>query len=56
MAKVGILGAGAWGIALGLVLHKNGHQVTMWTCVESEAEMLLKDREHKSSLPGVKLP
>lgn len=56
MAKVGILGAGAWGIALGLVLNKNGHEVTMWTCVEKEAEMLQKDREHKTSLPGIKLP
>lgn len=56
MAKIGILGAGAWGIALGLVLEKNGHQVTMWTCVEKEAEMLIEEREHKTSLPGVKLP
>lgn len=56
MAKIGILGAGAWGIALGLVLHKNEHQVTMWTCVEKEAKMLLEDREHKTSLPGIQLP
>lgn len=56
MAKVGILGAGAWGIALGLVLNKNGNEVTIWTCVEKEADMLINDREHKTSLPGVKLP
>ena len=31
MADIGILGAGAWAIALGLVLNKNGHHVTMWT-------------------------
>ena len=53
MAKVGILGAGAWAIALGLVLKKNGNEVTLWTCVDSEAEMLIKDREHKTSLPGI---
>lgn len=56
MAKVGILGAGAWAIALGLVLKKNGNEVTLWTCVDSEAEMLTKDREHKTSLPGIVLP
>ncbi len=56
MAKVGILGAGAWGIALGMVLHKNGNNVTMWTCVDKEAEMLKNEREHKISLPGVILP
>lgn len=56
MAKVGILGAGAWGIALGLVLNKNGHQVTLWTCVESEAQMLITYREHKTSLPGIVIP
>lgn len=56
MARVGILGAGAWGIALGMVLHKNGSQVTMWTCVDKEAEMLNTHREHKVSLPGVILP
>ncbi len=25
MAKVGILGAGSWGIALSVLLHNNGH-------------------------------
>ncbi len=56
MAKIGILGAGAWAIALGLVLKKNGNEVTLWTCVDTEAEMLIKDREHKTSLPGIILP
>lgn len=56
MANIGILGAGAWAIALGLVLKKNGNEVTLWTCVDREAEMLSKDREHKTSLPGIILP
>ncbi len=56
MARVGILGAGAWAIALAMVLERNGHEVKMWTCVEQEADMLLRDREHKTSLPGVKIP
>lgn len=56
MAKVGIMGAGSWGTALALLLHKNGHEVTVWSISEEEIEMLSKDREHKSKLPGVKIP
>ena len=31
MSKVGVLGAGSWGTALALLLHKNGHEVTVWS-------------------------
>ena len=56
MAKAGIMGAGSWGTALALLLHKNGHEVTVWSISEEEVQMLSKEREHKSKLPGVKLP
>lgn len=56
MAKVGILGAGSWGTALSLLLYKNGHDVTVWSIDKKEVEMLQTEREHKSKLPGVKLP
>lgn len=56
MANVGILGAGSWGTALAVLLHENGHHVTVWSIDAKEAEMLSKEREHKSKLPGVKLP
>jgi len=56
MAKVGIIGAGSWGIALALLLHNNGHEVTVWSIVEEEIVMLNREREHKDKLPGVKLP
>ena len=56
MANVGIMGAGSWGTALALLLHSNGHQVTVWSISEEEVEMLSKEREHKSKLPGVKIP
>lgn len=29
MAKIGMIGAGSWGIALAVLLHKNGHDVTV---------------------------
>lgn len=56
MANVSIIGAGSWGTALAALLHKNGHKVTVWSIVESEVEMLNREREHKDKLPGVKLP
>lgn len=56
MAKAGIMGAGSWGIALALLLHKNGHEVTVWSISTEEVEMLTTKREHESKLPGVKLP
>lgn len=55
MAKIGIIGAGTWGTALGLVLYGNGHQVTLWSAFSEDAKELDKKREHKN-LPGVRLP
>ena len=55
MAKVGVLGAGSWGTALSVLLHDNGHQVTIWSIDEKEVKMLDEKREHELKLPGVKL-
>lgn len=56
MAKAGIIGAGSWGTALAMLLYKNGHEVTVWSVIEAEIALLLKEHEHKEKLPGVKLP
>lgn len=55
MAKTGIIGAGSWGIALSVLLRENGHEVSVWSAIESEIEMLQRDHEQKDKLPGVKL-
>ena len=55
MAKVGVLGAGSWGTALSVLLHDNGHQVTIWSIDGNEVKMLDEKREHEPKLPGVKL-
>lgn len=55
MQKIGIIGAGSWGIALSVLLHNNGHEVTVWSIIEDEVKMLSSEREHKAKLPGVKL-
>lgn len=56
MAKVSVIGAGSWGTALALLLHKNEHDVTVWSIMEDEIKMLTEKREHASKLPGVRLP
>ncbi len=56
MSKVSVIGAGSWGTALASLLHKNGHEVTVWSILEDEIEMLNVNREHLDKLPGVKLP
>lgn len=53
MAKVGIIGAGSWGTALAWLLTNNGNEVTVWSVIEEEIQMLQKDREQKDKLPGV---
>lgn len=56
MANISIIGAGSWGIALSVLLHSNGHQITVWSVIEEEISQLAKEHEHKTKLPGVKLP
>jgi glycerol-3-phosphate dehydrogenase (NAD(P)+) len=55
MARVAVIGAGSWGIALAKLLHTNGNEVIVWSIVESEIEMLRTNHEHLDKLPGVKL-
>jgi len=54
MANISIIGAGSWGTALAVLLHNNGHNVTIWSAVRAEIEMLKTDRQ-LASLPGVVL-
>jgi glycerol-3-phosphate dehydrogenase (NAD(P)+) len=54
--KVTILGTGAWGTALGLVLHGNAHDITLWGHDPANLEAVKSERENKRYLPGVSLP
>lgn len=54
-AAIGILGSGAWGVALARLLLKNGHEVTLWSKFPEEIEKLKATRTHPA-LPGLVLP
>ena len=53
--KVTVLGSGAWGTALALVLLENGNDVTLWSFLEEEKAVLEQTRENPM-LKGVPLP
>lgn len=55
MASIGVIGAGTWGTALSIMLHNNGHQVTIWSAIEQEIEELKSTHLHKN-LPEVTIP
>ena len=56
MADIAIIGAGSWGTALSVLLHNNGHHITVWSALEPEIRMLKECHEQKEKLPGVILP
>ena len=56
MAKISVIGSGGWGIALAILLHKNGHNLTIWSFDKKEAEELKTTRENKTKLPNILLP
>ena len=55
MAKIGVLGAGTWGIALSRMLSNSGHDVIVWSALEQEIDSLSKTRRH-NNLPGMAIP
>ena len=56
MTKISVIGSGGWGIALTILLHKNGHDLTIWSFDKKEAEELKTTRENKTKLPNILLP
>lgn len=54
--KIAVLGAGGWGTTLAILLHYNGHSITLWEYQKSYARELNKKRINIDYLPGIKIP
>ena len=44
MAKVGVIGAGTWAMALARMLSNSGHGVEVWSALPEEAAELARTR------------
>lgn len=55
MKNIAILGSGGWGVALSLILNKNGHNVKIWSYSEEEKEIINHEKKCKF-LPNVTIP
>lgn len=53
--RTAVLGSGGWGTALAMLLHDNGHDVTLWSHSAEKAEVLRSSRENPL-LKGVRIP
>ncbi len=55
--KMSILGDGAWGTALALLLaRRDDHEVVLWSARPENARILREHRENRRLLPGVFIP
>ena len=55
MKKIGVLGAGTWGMALARMLCVSGHTVSVWSALTNEVEEFSATRRHPN-LPGMVIP
>src|SRR2546429_9989002 len=55
--RFAILGDGAWGTAIALLLaRRDGHRVALWSARPENARLLRERRENVRLLPGVPIP
>lgn len=55
MKRIGVLGAGTWGMALARMLCNSGHDVIVWSAIEKEIDEFFATRRHPN-LPGMVIP
>lgn len=54
--NIGIIGAGSWGTAIGVLLSKKGYSVKMWDRKKETLDEINISRENIKYLPGVLIP
>jgi glycerol-3-phosphate dehydrogenase (NAD(P)+) len=54
--RIAVLGDGAWGTAIALLLHRAGAAVALWSAREENGLLLQRRRENVHLLPGVHIP
>ncbi len=54
--KIGILGTGAYGLALGNIIIDNNHELVMWTKFKEEKELLDTTRCNERAIKNFKIP
>ena len=55
MKKIGVLGAGTWGVALARMLSNAGHEVMIWSALPQEIDQMSATHTHPN-LPGMEIP
>ncbi|EFH87737.1 NAD(P)H-dependent glycerol-3-phosphate dehydrogenase [Ktedonobacter racemifer] len=56
MVAVGVIGSGAWGTTLALLLARKGIATTLWDHQAARAQEMQSQRENKMFLPGITFP
>ncbi len=54
--RIGVLGAGSWGTALGMHLARRGHSACLWDISSEHVEALRRDASNERYLPGIVFP
>ena len=54
--NISVLGDGAWGTTLAILLSKKGYSVTLWSAFSNYALQLKRKRINTKYLPGIKIP
>lgn len=57
MSKIAVIGAGAWGTAISIVLAGKGeHQIRLWAHEKEVCESIARERVNRQFLPGQTIP
>ena len=54
--KIGVIGAGSWGMALAALLSQNAHQVRLWSWQAGDLDEIKRTGTIAAKLPGIVLP